>query len=231
MKEITLDAPGKNALSSALMGRTLSEFKAAGDSPVLLTGANGCFSAGLNLHEVASLDAEQMKAFLELLTNLCRAIWNHPGPVVASIEGHAIAGGCVLVQMCDFRIAQTSDKSRFGLNEVALGLRVPPTALAMMRDKIPRQHHEEVFLGSGLHSAKEALRLGLIDAISDDAAGDSRAKLDSLARHPRQAYRAMKHDLRAHIYASEEAEVAFLRHAIPAWTAPEFKQKIQSLLG
>jgi enoyl-CoA hydratase/carnithine racemase len=100
----------------------------------------------------------------------------------------------------------------------------------MMRDRIPRKHHEEVLLGGGLHSVTEAARLGLLDRVSANAEEDARATLKALSSHPSHAYRAMKYDLREHIGATEEQERVFLKEAIPSWTDPEFKAKIHALI-
>ena len=90
---VVLDGPGKNALSTPLMTRALGEVRAAGSRPVLLTGAGDAFSAGLNLKELATLDGAGMERFLGLLGELVRALYLHPAPTVALVNGHAIAGG------------------------------------------------------------------------------------------------------------------------------------------
>src|SRR5690349_6710653 len=90
---VVLEGPGKNALSTALMTKALAEVRAAGSRPLLLTGAGDCFSAGLNLKELATLDVAGMRTFLGALGDLVKALFLHPGPTVAAVNGHAIAGG------------------------------------------------------------------------------------------------------------------------------------------
>ena len=97
--ELTMAAPGRNALGEGLMTHVIAELRAANGRPVLLTGANGAFSAGLNLKEVAALDRAGMARFLGLLDDLVDALYGYRGPMVACINGHAIAGGCV-VALC-----------------------------------------------------------------------------------------------------------------------------------
>ena len=87
MKEIILSAPGKNAINSALMRQIIDELRAAAGEPVLLTGAGDAFSAGLNLKEVLALDPAGMAAFLELLEEMTRALFEYPGPTVALVNG------------------------------------------------------------------------------------------------------------------------------------------------
>ena len=70
--ELTLDAPGKNALSTALMRHIVDEVRSAAGRPILITGAGDTFSAGLNLKEVAGLDCPGMEDFLGLLDDADR---------------------------------------------------------------------------------------------------------------------------------------------------------------
>src|SRR5689334_8594507 len=101
MFEITLNGPGKNALGTEMMRWILARLDEAAGRPVLLTGAGDALSAGLHLREVAGLDAAGMLAFLRLLEACMSALYLYPGPTVAAVNGHAIAGGCVLVECCD----------------------------------------------------------------------------------------------------------------------------------
>ena len=170
MTTITLEAPGKNAISSELMKRIQGEIAATNGGPILLRGSNGVFSAGMNLKEVAEKDETTMVDFLNLLEGTCQALFHHPGPTVAFVEGHAIAGGSVLALCCDRIIAQDNPRARIGLNEVALGLRFPPRIFDMLRYRIPAATINEVILQAGLHGPQEALRLGLGAGFDNDCA-------------------------------------------------------------
>ncbi|NOY25956.1 MAG: enoyl-CoA hydratase/isomerase family protein, partial [Oligoflexia bacterium] len=129
---ILLQGPGKNALGTAHMARLRAELAAAGGRPVLLTGASGCFCAGLDLKEVVGLDTAAMGRFLDGLEGLVTDLFHYPGPVVAAINGHAIAGGAVVALACDHSIATTSARTRIGLNEVSIGLRFPPATFQVL---------------------------------------------------------------------------------------------------
>ena len=80
MVELLIEGPGKNALGTAVMTSLLARLERAGGAPVLLTGAGDAFSAGLNLKEVAALDAPGMVAFLRTLEALASALYTYPGP-------------------------------------------------------------------------------------------------------------------------------------------------------
>src|SRR6185436_9330094 len=118
---LTIDGPGKNSLSTAVMQDVIRQVREADGRPVLVTGAGDAFSAGLNLKEVASLDAAGMERYLGLLDDMIDALFGYDGPMVACVNGHAIAGGCVIALCADLRVAADDPKIRIGLNEVALG--------------------------------------------------------------------------------------------------------------
>ena len=137
-----------------------------------------------------------------------------------------------MAMCCDYAVATDNPKARIGLNEVAIGLRFPPSLLNFVRASISPQHLNEVVLGAGLHSPENALRLGLIHAVSGDPVADARDRLKKLTKHPVQAYRATKLDLRSGIMeASLEQKAAFRDQVVPFWTSPEIKALIRSLLG
>src|SRR5580700_9553249 len=103
MFEITMAGPAKNAMGAAMLTWLLERLDVARGQPVLLTGSGDAFSAGLNLKEVSSLDAPAMDVFLRLLERCMSAYYLYPAPIVAAVNGHAIAGGAVLTLACDHR--------------------------------------------------------------------------------------------------------------------------------
>src|SRR5580658_4730267 len=163
MVEITMNRPAKNALGSDMIAWLLERLEAAAGEPVLLTGSGDAFSAGLNLKEVASHDPPAMERFLTLLERCMSAFYLYPGPVVALVNGHAIAGGAVLMLTCDHRVATRDPRTRIGLNEVALGVRYPPRVFHIVQQRVPRSAHETVFLGAGLFAPGDARAHGLVD--------------------------------------------------------------------
>jgi enoyl-CoA hydratase len=234
MFEIRLSGPGKNALGSALMTEVTAKVTEAAGRPVLLTGAGDALSAGLDLREVASLDAAGMERFLRKLEAMTNALYTYPAPIVALVNGHAIAGGCIVAMACDWRVAPTGTKLKMGLNEVALGLRFPPGILRLVRQRVDPRHVEEVVLGAGLHPAEVALRLGLLDEVTPDAdtaRAAAEKKLAALAALPPAAYAAAKHELRGTLEVSGEEDLRFVRDVLPTWTSSELKARLAQVLA
>lgn len=232
MVEIKMQGPAKNALGSEMMRWIRARLREADGAPVLLTGDGDAFSAGLNLKELAGLDGAGMRAFLEELEGLVHDLYHHPGPTAAAVNGHAIAGGCVLALCCDVRVGTTHPGARMGLNEVALGLRFPPQTFAIVRSRLSRRHEETILLGAGLHDPASSLHLGLLDAVADDCVAEARARLAVLAAYPPDAYRAGKEMLRGSVGRPDAAaQREFLDQVLPVWTSPQLKERIQAFLG
>jgi enoyl-CoA hydratase/carnithine racemase len=228
MTTIVLRGIGKNSLSTELMESTLAAVRAAGNEPIFLTGDGDTFSAGLNLKEVSSLDAAAMGRFLGTLEDLVKALYEHPAPVVAFINGHAIAGGCVMALCADVRVMTGRAGPRIGLNEAALGLRYPPLTFAMIRARIQGPAIDRVILEAALYDAATAKELGLVDAIGEEA--DARAIFELMSAHPREAFAATKAALRPRLSIPADEMRRFREETIPYWSSPAIRDRILSVL-
>jgi enoyl-CoA hydratase len=231
MITLTLDAPGKNALSTEMMESVLERLEKARGEPILFVGANGAFSAGLNLKELATLEGDTLHAFLDLLERFMVAIYLHPAPTVACVNGHAIAGGAVITVCCDHRVAIDDPKVRIGLNEVALGVQFPPRIFSIVQRRITQV--DRVILGSELFDPRGALAVGLVDEVAANAEEVARARLAALAKHPRDAYAIAKGALRGNaekLFPEAEHTLA-LRGMLAQWASPVVRDKIQAALS
>jgi enoyl-CoA hydratase len=166
MITLTMKAPGKNALSTELMTWLIERLEAARGEAVFLTGEGDAFSAGLNLKEVASLDRDGMSRFLGTLERMVHTLFHHAGPTVAWINGHAIAGGCVLAAACDIRFMSGGT---IGLSELLVGVPFPGVPLEIMRYALGPATRRFV-LTSQLLSPPDALAAGLIDQVTEPEA-------------------------------------------------------------
>ncbi len=172
-----------------------------------------------------------MTRFVELVDEVMARIFDYPGPTVACVNGHAIAGGCVVTLCCDVRVMTTDDRARIGLNEVALGLVFPPKIFRIAESRLPPRSVHEVLLRGALHAPNDAVRLGLVDELAEDARATSEARIRELSALPRAAYVATKRALRAGVTSFSDGEyAAALKSALPSWTGDDIKQRVLARL-
>ena len=108
------------------------ELRKSDAEAVVLTGQGRIFSAGVDLIRLSEGGADYVRKFLPALHKLYDAVFNHPKPVVAAINGHAIAGGCVLACCADRRV-MARDGGRIGVTELLVGVPFPALAFEIMR--------------------------------------------------------------------------------------------------
>jgi len=229
--EIVIDVPSMNALNAELMRWLRKKLAEAAGAPVLITGRGKALSAGLDIPEVTALDRDGLRSFLTLLDDMVLDFYTYPGPMVAWVNGHAIAGGCVIALCCDARIAARDSRGRMGLNEVAMGVRFPPRVMALVQDRIPRQHYERVVLGAELHPMETALELGLLDALAEDAEAAARERLALLGSHPADAYAAAKCPRRRKALEIDEAtRRRWEEEDLPVWWSEPVRALLRARL-
>src|SRR5262249_16555980 len=109
---IRLEAGKANAMSAQLLDaidRAFDEFQASEAAAAIVTGYDRFFSAGLALPALVDLDRPAMKRFIERFGAVMERVFRCARPVVAAVNGHAIAGGCVLFLQADWRICADGD--------------------------------------------------------------------------------------------------------------------------
>ncbi len=167
---LTLNRPDKrNALNSALVTALAEALTAVAAQEavrvVVITGAGPVFSAGADLAELSRLQeatAEENLADSERLAALFRQMASYPKPLIAKINGHAIAGGCGLAVACDFAIAAAG--SKLGFTEVRIGF-VPAIVATFVLRRVGETVARDLLLRGRLIEAEEAVRLGLIHQV------------------------------------------------------------------
>jgi len=131
---------------------------------VVLTGEGRAFSAGLDLRRLAEGGADYVASLLEVLTRLLLRLIRFPRPTVAAINGHAIAGGCILPCACDFRL-MAAGSGRIGATELLVGVPFPTAVLEPFREVVDPRYLRRLVYESSLLSAEEALDAGLVDEV------------------------------------------------------------------
>jgi len=220
MRTITLEGRGPNTMSLPMLEALDRALDASAGEPLLVTGAGSAFSAGLDLDALATSDASEAHAMLEAMERCTRKLFLHPAPTVAAVNGHAVAGGCLLVQCCDLRVATDAASMRMGMTGVVLGLIYPPFVPAVFRARVP--HAEMVLMGAERVNPRAALALGMLDEVvpPSEVIARATALLEARAKLPRVAYASVKRALREPAYAHvESAHQRFLEESTANWAA------------
>ena len=198
-----------------------------GEGPIVLTGTRRAFSAGVDLPRIVDGGEPYVRRFFPLLAEAFLAIATCPRPVVAAVNGHALAGGCVVACATDRRLMAAGD-GRIGVTELAVGVPFPVAALEIVRHVVGPRADDLVLTGRGV-LPDEALRLGLVDAVvpPDELAAAAFDAARGLGRVPPATYRHTKRQLRrpmleriaAHAAADDAA-------AEDAWASDDLRAAI-----
>ncbi|WP_163509161.1 enoyl-CoA hydratase/isomerase family protein [Fodinicola acaciae] len=168
---------------------------AAVEAPaVVITGAGRCFSAGVDLKRIVDGGPAYVAEFLPALSDALYALFTYPKPVVAAINGHALAGGCVLAAACDVRLMSSGT---IGLTELAVGLPFPPVPLEIMRHVVGPVASRMVLVAGRLQAA-EAVPIDLVDGLvsADELLPAAVRQARQLASVPADVYAFSKDQLR-----------------------------------
>jgi len=131
---------------------------------VLITGRENFFSAGLDLIELYGYNEEEAKSFWHLFLDFIAKITAFRKPMVAAINGHSPAGGCVIALACDARV-MAEGKFIIGLNEVPVGIIVPESIFSLYSFWLGKGPATRSLLEGKLFSPEEALAIGLVDEL------------------------------------------------------------------
>jgi enoyl-CoA hydratase len=177
-----LDDWKANALSfEVIAGLQLALTTAIEESvPLVIAGREGCFSAGFDLQIMRSGDRAQVAHLVGQGTQLFREMFAAPIPVLAACTGHALAAGALLLLASDYRIGQLG-AYKIGLNETQIGIALPQFAIDMAGLRLSPHRLLAVTLFARILGPEEALDVGYLDQIEDDALGAALAMALDLA--------------------------------------------------
>src|SRR5229473_1505231 len=225
-----------NALDIELCGHITSRLEELGTSSapaVVLTGQAGIFSAGVDLIRALEGGGAYLRDFLPVLRKLFDVMFFYPKPVVAAINGHAIAGGCVLACAADQRL-MARGSGRIGVTELLVGLPYPVIALEIMRFTAVPAYFREVIFGGGRYPAEAAATRGLVDVIVDPEAllADAVEAARSLASLAPAAFALTKSQTRQPVLDQlQKYGDVFDAAADEIWLAPESASRIRDYVS
>jgi len=167
--KITLNRPDKrNAVSAAMIAElqtVLDEIEKSHARVAIITGAGSAFCAGMDL-EMLSAIAQQSPAENQedsrRMAKMFRRIWSFPRPLIAAVNGPALAGGCGIATLCDFTLAVP--EAKFGYTEVRIGFLPAIVSVFLMR-QIGEKKTRDLLLTGRIIESEEAKELGLVNEI------------------------------------------------------------------
>ena len=198
---------------------------------VILTGDGPFFSFGFDIPEFLSYSEESFSSFLKNFTSLYTYLFTYPKPVVAALNGHAIAGGCMLALACDYRI-MVSGKAKISLNEITFGSSVFAGSVIMLKFLVGAKNAQAGLYEGTMYSAEAALHVGLIDQVSSNEKllEDARQTARRLGARDAAAFRSMKNLLRAPVAEQMiKEEDSSVREFVKIWYSANTWKHLQAI--
>jgi len=233
---ITLNRGRSNPINHQMvkdLTNCINEFDADDNvGGAVITGKTGFFSSGIDLIEAYDYDEAQIKQFWIDFLALPAALASFKKPLVAAINGHSPAGGCVIALCCDYRV-MVEGPFIIGLNEIPVGIIVPNSIFALYSFWLSKRKAYQYLLEGKLLNTAEALDAGLIDEVCTDA------DLQALAEQKARAYMKLnpatwsmsKQNLRAGITSKLKAEQSGTLDAmLKQWWAPATRKGLQMMI-
>jgi enoyl-CoA hydratase/carnithine racemase len=221
-----------NAMDLELCRALADRFRGLAADParaVVVTGSDRAFSAGVDLKRCTAEGEPYVERFLPALADAFRAAFELPKPLVAAVNGHAIAGGCVLAACADV-VLMAEGTARIGVPEIRVGVPFPRIALEVLGFAAGERGARELVMGAQTYLPERAVQVGLVHEVvpaaelglraAATAAGMARdVPPDTFATSKRQLRRAALE--RTDRYADEDEPVAELwkRHIADGWVA------------
>ncbi len=216
---ITLNRPDKrNAISSEMMDDLLGALFQAEASQqtrvVILTGAGKAFCAGMDLEHLKAAARNTPEEHLEdsrRMAHLFMRLYTFPKPLIAAVNGAAIAGGCGLATLSDFTLAVP--EAKFGYSEVRIGF-LPALVSVFLVRQIGEKHARELLLSGRLVAAKEAFRLGLVSEVV-----------------PAKKLMARARELAAELSAASPTSLARTKHLLRSLVEGQIERQISAAMA
>src|SRR6201993_236919 len=166
---ITLNRPDKrNSINAQMIADLQSAFEALEKTHarvVILTGAGKSFCAGMDLsllQAIATQSPSENQEDSRRMAKMFRRIWSFSKPLIAAVNGAALAGGCGIATLCDFTLAVP--EAKFGYTEVKIGF-LPAIVSVFLTRQIGEKRSRDLLLTGRILEAPEAKEFGLVSEI------------------------------------------------------------------
>jgi 3,2-trans-enoyl-CoA isomerase len=234
VRELRLNRPPVNALSAELISALRQAIEVApheGVRALILSGSPARFSGGLDVPTLLKLDYAAIEHLWRDFYGLLGALARSPIPIAAAITGHAPAGGTVLAIFCDWRTMAEGDY-RIGLNEVQVGIQLPPILMEALRRLVGTREAEHMAVQGLLMSPLDALKVGLVDEVVPGVQVVNRALewCQRLLALPPEAMIGTRREARSDLVALFQRDLEpELQEVIASWWRPETQQVLRAL--
>jgi len=198
---------------------------------VILTGSDKFFSFGFDVPELLTYSRDEFKTFLVQFNHLATELFLIPKPLIGAINGHAVAGGCMLALTTDYRV-MINEKARISLNEINIGASVFAGPVEMLRFCIGSRKAELVLTSGQMYEPKQAAEMGMIDTLSTPGSlmEDALEVARSYAEKNAEAFRSIKYLLRKPVVDSYVSrEEASIDEFIDIWLSDESQLQLQQV--
>lgn len=236
IREINLARPPVNALSLELLQAlhtAVDDSVRDGVRGIVLSGAQGLFSAGVDVPALLECDRAGVLAYWREFFAVCGSLARCPIPIAAAVTGHSPAGGAVLALFCDYRV-MAEGPYRIGLNEVQVGLIVPEAIQLALRRVVGPYRAERLLVSGAMIDASAALACGFVDELTGVDQVTTRAlhwmnELLALPAHAMLATRTLARADLADAYADLDALP--LEDFTEAFFHPQTQATLQQLVA
>lgn len=233
---VALNSGKVNALDPVVVDelrRTLRDLTADDTvTGVVLTGRGSFFSFGFDVPALYSCTRLDFTQYLRRFTDLYLSLFSFEKPIVAALNGHAVAGGCMLALGCDQRL-MTGGHAKISLNEITFGAGLFAGAVEMLRYWVGSGGAERIALTGDMLDADQARAVGLVDRVTE-AEELQRAAVDTvrrLAATDLVAYSSIKGLLRGNLVAEiRRAEEASIQAFVEIWYSEGTRHRLQKIV-
>jgi enoyl-CoA hydratase len=232
---LTLEHGKASAFDLELCEGLIARFKeceAASCTAVVVTGRGSIFSAGVDLVRVVEEGPPYLSRFLPMLSDAFEQMFAFPKPLVAAVNGHAIAGGCILACTADWRLMARGG-GRIGLPELLVGVAFPPVPIEIVRFAVSQRFAADLMFNGARLEADAAAAAGFVDAAVDPDAllGDAMAAAERLAARPAAAFAITKQQWRAPtLERMRQGRRELDRGVEQIWSSPETLETIRGYI-
>jgi len=234
---ITLARPEKrNAISAQMIEdlvAALDEVEKLPARVLILTGSGKAFCAGMDLdglRAVATQSAEKPLEDSRRMAKMFLRLYRFPRPVIAAVNGAAIAGGCGIATLADFTLA--APEAKFGYTEVRIGF-IPALVSVFLRRQIGEKRARDLLMTGRIMDAAEALQAGLVTEIvpAERLAERARALAATLLAASPTSVSRTKHLLLSYDDEAIEREIELAIHEnAEIRTTADFREGVSSFL-